>query len=293
MEWATSVRWSGLAWVVRIATADGIRFENPAYLVSHGLPTQSTNRCVLEQRLDTWSINGNPQHYAAAMNIGGVIAGDHEVYETHHNGLRVLVPALVLMRAFFRPTMYLLPRMFRPAPLDCFRHVDFSERVPAIRLLSSTWNDPSGRYGDLRSPISWMTFFPSGSQFAASVYENARMGRLAVTLPRARVRMAVQGRVHQGLFLATSATLLRATAEERPFDWACSQSSLIYERSPAPSKGSEALKLSNIPCHPDGTVDILHSEWAHLEPMLIDPAKRDRHLLDQRLLVSGAYSGAS
>jgi hypothetical protein len=188
MEWATGIRMSNRLWVATLMSKEGVREVTLDALVSSGLPSVRTERIVLEQEMGAWRETASNDYLVAfGMNEETLTSNCHAVYETQHGELRVLIPALVIMRTFFRPTQYLLPQMLLAQALDRVRFMDRSVSPPRVTFLRSTLRNLGARYGDLVTPISWMSVFPSAIAFAASPHLHARSGRIAVTLPAAMV----------------------------------------------------------------------------------------------------------
>src|SRR6185437_7821263 len=105
------------------------------------------------------------------------------------------------------------------------------------------WRNLGDRYGDVRTPIFWMSAFPSAMRFAGSVHLHARSGRIAVLLPEARVKIALQGRRHARCLYVTNATLLEIDALEEPMNWVTNHSKRIYRRVPVSSKSGSVLRV--------------------------------------------------
>lgn len=289
MEWASAIAWSDHGYIARIQNEAGVGAAPLKALVSRGLPKERRSRIVIETELRDWR-EADPLEYFRAFKIDCVapLAGQ-AVYETHCDRHRVLVPALALMRAFFRPTQYLLPMMFSPQALDRVRYLDFSHSPPRPEFLTRTWKNLGARYGDVTTPISWMSAFPSAADFAASVHLNARAGRIAVTLPSAKARIALQGLRTDGAFMTTYAAVLELSTTEAPLEFASSHPKMIYQRFVATRSGSSPiLRYPEIPLHQDGTVDLTDDEWRAIQMILFPSDKRRRATrLDARLIFDG------
>lgn len=258
-------------------------------VVSRGVPTERNSRSVISQQIAAWS-EVDPVEYLEAFDLRSASAAQpgHAVYATCHKQIRILIPALVILRAFFRPTRYLLAQMFEPQALDHVRYLDYAHSPPQVEFYGLTWRNLSDRHGDLRTPISWMSVFPSAMRFAASVHLHARSGRVAVTLPNARVKLAVQGRRQGSSLYATNATLLEIDALEEPMGWVTNHSSTIYRRAPVARTRSSVLRVTGIPSRSNGHVEVTDAEWTLIEPILLPTScSRRRIKLDQRGIFDG------
>jgi transposase len=290
MEWAQGIEACGRSFAARIVNTNAARVVLIRALVSDGLPTDRTSRIVVEQQLSGWREIA-PDEYCDVL-CGGHTAGiapGHAVYETASGNVRVLVPALAIMRMLFRPTEYLLPAMFSPQALDRVRILDVTTTPPRVEFFSKTWRDRVGGYSDRSTPISWMSAFPSAIRFAASVHINACAGRIAVSLPNATARLALQGRLQANTLFVTHGTLLELNAAESPLGWIKDHPLQIYKRATSIGKGPHrVLKDTEIALRPDGTVDLTDEEWDRIEPILLANRKILKpYSLDPRLLFDG------
>jgi len=291
VEWATRLESTLGKLVAKVVDAKGARQVSLERLVSGGMPRVRADRMVIEQQIESWCETDSAEYRRAlGLELPGIAAGDrHAVYVTQAGKCRVLTPALVLMRAFFRPTRYLLPQMFMPQALDRVRFLDTSKSPPKVEFYAATLRNLPPKHGDVKTPLLWMSAFPSAIGFAASVHRNALCGRLAVSLPSAKVRIALQGLCLQRLFLATNATLLEVEATEAPLEWAANHPRTVYRRSTFVSIGaSPVLQVSGIPRRADGSVDLTDEEWRLIEPVLFPSGKPCRPLrLDPRRVLDG------
>jgi hypothetical protein len=291
MEWAMAVRLAGSRFTVAALSKDGVKFRELGYLVSGGLPSRGTARLVTQQDFSRWTAVDQDEYLGAfGLSNSAALHNQHAVFETFSGPTRVLVPALVVMRALFRPTRYLLPRMFAPQALEHIRHVDMSGSSAVVRYRSDLWrNLEATRYGDVTGPLTWMTVFPSASRFAESVHRSALQGRLSLDLPHARAKIAMWGVPSQHCFLATTLTVLDLEALEPAMSWAGYQKSSIYTLTVGRTKGrSSVLTDPDIPMRSDGWVTLSNEEWNTVRPILL-PAKTQlkRFKLDPRLIFDG------
>lgn len=289
MEWAARIDNTIRGLGVQIVSTTSVRIEKPNSLVSSGLPDARAHRVVIDQELTTWR-EAEPRDYLMQFGFDESTSRRnlHAVYETKSNATRILIPALVLMRALFRPTRYLLPEMFRPQALDRIRFLDLSEPVPRVEFLPATLRNLPDRYGDVTTPIAWMSSFPSAMAFAASVHRFAMEGRIAVALPKAKMRLSFRGSVKRATFFATSAELLEVMATEAPLDWAAAHPRLVFRRATHVSETpSEVLRVA-LPLRSDGAVDVSDDEWRLIQPILCPPQKvKRRSRVDPRRVFDG------
>lgn len=289
MEWASGIEWSDKGYIARIEDEDKEWRVPLKKLVSSGVPDAKTTRIVVDQPLDTWC-ESDPAEYVHAFSSRLTPSSTgHAVYASAHEGIRSLVPALVFMRALFRPTRHLLPALCGPQALDRIRYSDFSQTPPIIKFYRKTWANLGRRYADVSTTVSWLSSFPSAVAFAGSVHLNAQLGRIAVTLPLARARLALRGVRAQGTLFATSAVLLELNATEKPFTWAEGHTLKIYKRNTSMVTGPfPILQSLAVPLRPDGSVDVTDEEWLAIAPVLIPKGNHHRFSAhNPRLLLDG------
>lgn len=289
MEWTAGIESSSNAFRAQVLNQGVTQIVDLKYLVSGGLPRERRSRTVVDGEMRDWK-EADPAEYLDAFSIARKTApNNHAVYETRNRQRRILIPALAIMRAFFRPAKYLLPRMFLPQPLDQVRFVDTSLSPPNVEFLAETLRNLGPKCGELKTPISWMSMFPSAIDFAGSVHLNARSGRIAVSFPAARVRIAFQGRRKESVLLVTNATLLGLDAVEQPIHWAANHPLKIYERASysIPTR-SPILQTGDIPVNGNGLPHLSDEEWNLIEPILFPPGEpRRKPKLSQRGLFDG------
>lgn len=145
---------------------------------------------------------------------------NHRVYSFLVGQYCVHMPALVLLRAFFRPFAAIAPALFSPRPLAdvCFPRDTVDWRIdwaiPITRGLASLSSHHEAAY-------AWVWTYPSGRTLWHSVYRCARAGVLGLLLPRATVELVVEGElVGDAELLASRCTFLRLTPTEKPFSLA-------------------------------------------------------------------------
>jgi transposase len=200
--------------------------------------------------------------------------------QTKSGDVKVLVPALALMRALLRPHTYVLAQMFQPHALDLVcRFIDGAPRPtrPWPRARMSAESQP------FLGSMTWMHCFPSARLAANSIYDRAREGWLDMELPGATVELSVSGIAQGQEILVTHLTVSTLEAEEKPFPFADTLSQRIDLRSenriassPKLGLNSEGFRLSD-------------AEWKLVGPLVTRSHARryaPRDVLDALLSVS-------
>lgn len=120
MELATDIEKQDRHFAASVIAARGGQRCIPAgELANGGLPRIGRSRCRVETTFEDWR-PASLGEYAAGLGISlpPEIDARHTVWSFKVKGARVLLPALALMRAFFRPAPVLFPYLFRPQSID-------------------------------------------------------------------------------------------------------------------------------------------------------------------------------
>ena len=152
MAWATGVSFNGLTWEAHFLEPDGTTSVGPlTRLASDGVAVES-GRC--RQQIDTdfgtWE-RVPAADYREALGIASQPdkAVNDVVFQIRHSRGRIVIPALVLIRAFFRPGREFIPEVFRHrtlrmeqlSPRQRIRR--FKGAAPLVVLLSLGLRDDS------------------------------------------------------------------------------------------------------------------------------------------------------
>ena len=256
-------------YLVEVATRGGTQLRDISSLVRAGLPTSARDRVGFSGRLDELRPT-DPQEYFEAFGLETPADAKirHQVYCCHDGDVRIVIPALAILRALFRPTHYFLPKVFYPNALERVRLVDFDRSPPGVTPLSVTWRDKA-RYGDLIGPLEWFSFYPSATQFLRSVYTNALGGGLAFELPSAAVKLSARGVRAGNTHFATIVTVLSLKPTEPPYPFAERRDVHLFRRATSVRSGrSPELCDPRVAKHADGSVDLTDGEWDQIEPLI-------------------------
>lgn len=167
-----------------------------AVLTQRGLPKRRKDRVLFETSFSRWEV-ASPDVYFTALSIElpAHVEVKHRVYRVlTADGLEVMVPALALMQAFFRPQAKVLTAAFSALNIDTQAFVDFVEEVPVVRTLFgagvfSTGHEDQGidRY------LKWLMTSRSGRICAQSAHTHALHGWLDLDLPQGDFRLGANG----------------------------------------------------------------------------------------------------
>ena len=241
-------------------------------LASHGLPTLATHRRKVATDFSRWtSVSGAP--YLKAFKLPRQDADGHEFFQFSADGIEFVVPALALMRAFFRPTRYVLPLMLLPQGIE---HICIPGDDNGHCGLSSSESWPSKRHTKDRAsgvlPLSWLYSFPSARGMCGSLHGHALAGHLGMSLPLAKAHAVLHGLKIGKSFYVTDFRIMSLDALEPPFDFAENHSRAIpfYSVNNKCVGGRRAKPLRDREVRPNqtGTFAVSDPEWDAIEPLL-------------------------
>ena len=299
MDWATGINIQNGRFTGGLLQADGSVVSAPLTdLTTKGVPTPSLKtKHVGEVAFSSW-IPSSAAEYLTAFGYHGFEkdGSNHEIFEATVAGKRVVVPALVFMRALFRPARYLLPEMFKAQVLDKFCFVDHTTQPARLNIDAFWFQDGYMQgYGEIEKPLSWMCFFPSANLMAASVHERALAGQISFAMPEGTAQVSFLGQAVGGVLFVTEMTIFSVHTDETPFEMATNHPQDILFREGAAARAQKLVEIGtaeqiDVPCHIDGSVELTDTEWAMVGPILLKGERAKGQQLSQRHIFEGILS---
>lgn len=272
-------------WAVGISASDPRAIETISSTGQHslidlkaaikdGIPSpKKSGRLVFEGEFSSWA-PGSAEEYLAGFGMALPEGREnrHEVFTLKAaNGATVHVPALVLMRAFFKPHRFLLPAVFSPAGLNLLSFVDYSTTPPSVVIDDAACAKhvaETFKGANKDRALIWLQFSKSAHKAAQSAFQNALVGKLGLVLPSGRTRIVFHGyRGGQHLY-ASKATLISVEIEEQD-NIAGTSEKIIFHALADPKWEPAACAISlQVPLHLDGSTRLTQAEWEYIEPIL-------------------------
>ncbi|WP_172161878.1 transposase [Paraburkholderia elongata] len=190
---------------------------------SHKVPVPTRTKGQAVTRFHDWDIV-NAAEYLQLAGLDTGIAGGHTIYAFTYGGLRFLVPAILVMKALFRPHATAFENLYRRSALDLML-----APVPAAGTMTAHLVRKSRKYNknpqSKRASIGyrWLYCFPSAREAWDSVYQSAVQGRIHVTMPKIQASIATKGLRVGDTLLVSNLTILSFESMETPFAWAGEQ----------------------------------------------------------------------
>lgn len=244
-------------------------------LATHGLP--ETDVCA--RNIDINLGDFKPvsfDEYAFAFNRPASDCSTHSTWSVINGKNRLVVPALVLMRALFRPGRVLMPQLFKPQSLDDVCGFSKNNGDYYVRL-----NRNLNKRGFTNlAPLSWFYCFPTARLAWASVYHAAKDGRLHIELPKASLKVAMRGMKVGCTIYVTHLGLLQIEALEEPAEFGAGHARQINVSTQSGKRyrnGKQAPE--SVPYQ-----KLTDAEWELVAPLLIRKAA-NRSVLESRSLL--------
>lgn len=298
MEWAQGVSALGRQLVVDVER-DGMQLQvHISELKDRGLPNDvSTRRSRLDIDFSEWSKVASNE-YCGAFGVPNdpSMQDRHLMFSSTIGKRRFLVPALVWIRALFRPCGRMLPLVFGPHFLDNVSRVEVSQR-PARAHLDTYWADfkSATRNSSSDDAVTWMRAYPSAANMAASVFSHALQGQIGIELPRGTARLVLNGRQIRDTLFVTQMSVLAVETNEEPFGiFNGTKSRFVLRGTSSENISANAIHsgdIISIPAHPDNSTDLTDNEWEALRP-LFQTRKRPQ-LIDHRAILDGLLTKLS
>jgi hypothetical protein len=116
-----------------------------------------------------------------------------EVYAVNHQGLRLVVPAIVFCKALFAPNATTFEYLYRPSGIDLLPAPVRRPTGMAVILIPRIirQHDPISKSNMAR--LQWLYCFPSARAAFDSVYFNAARGAIGLELPKNLRRHLISG----------------------------------------------------------------------------------------------------
>lgn len=281
MEWATGLSVQNGELMAEFAASSGRKkVADLPSLAIRGLPSSATHRRKVCTDFSTWkSVSGISYLNAFTRRHQGT--QNHQFFQFSDGGVDFVVPALALMRAFFRPTKFVLPEMFLPQGIE---HICIPGNNSAHCELAPSQSWAVKRRTKKRAsgflPLSWLFSFPSARAMCESLHSHAIAGRLGMSLPTAKVQAVVRGRKLKNSFYVTELRLISLDALESPFDFAAMHCTTIpfysVKNLCRDGKRLEPLRDSTMRHRPNGEFAVSDQEWKLIEPLLTPKLNKHR-----------------
>lgn len=290
MEWVDSVKRGADGWEFEVVASNGQRRacltkELPDCARSLRQPGAQRHKVMLNLQTAKYV---SAQDYLNGLNFTQTVSDKHQVYAFEVGRTRYLIPAIVLMRAFFRPfAPDLIKLLYLPQGLSLLCVPDLNSEKSTVKVFKGMW--PNGTYQrpSMLAALSWMSCFPSANQMWHSVLMNAWNGALGLALPIGRAKLVLRGKVIGEDVFVTEVCLVSVETDEVPYAFAGAHPRSISFHDAL--QGAEAWRKR--PPKSDASLEhrrgrvLSDEEWDAIRPIV--EGKRPTRKLNLRYVVDG------
>jgi hypothetical protein len=280
----------------RLVSVDGaIEWIDIQSVWQHKLPIPLRTRASAVTNLHEWKV-ADTAEYLSLAGLDAGMAGGHTTYAFNYEGLRFLVPSILVLKALFRPNATVFEYLYRPSALDLLLAPVSDADTMTVRVLPRRMRQHVPLGATSFSRLQWLYCFPSAREAWDSVYGNAVRGKIEVATPRICANVAMKGMLSSGTVLVSSLTFNSFEPAESPFTWAGEQprqfdfSTDVGAPLPFPTLKKEAIVQG-----PNGW-ELSDDEWSSIEHLFPTGSKlhsgaRARSLVSAILTKLGSGSG--
>lgn len=268
-----------MVWIVEIRSAERkavlLEGQRPrkvelSALSKTGLPTAAgRKRLAFQGEFKDWTVSLSDSDWASYLSAYGVTppTGAHQLhvlYRLEHKGLQLVVPALAFMRAFFKPSAYLLEKMFSPANVDSVSFVDHGSKVSNVVVDDTElrWRVRAVRSGvNKESCIRWLQLSRSARAMAQSVHLMATNGMLGFSMPGGWYRMVVHGVQKGNAFFVNHVSLVDVVCGASDSLTGAPEQYIFHEAAKQARQPLASTTDYQVSTHQDGSTATTNAEW--------------------------------
>lgn len=284
-----------MVWIVEIRSVErkavllegqSLRKIELGELSKTGLPTApARQRLAFQGEFKEWKVSGSDADWANYLSAYGVtpppqLKQRQLVFRLEHHGLQLVVPALALMRTFFKPCAYLLEKMFTPANVDGVSFVDQSNGIANVVIDDTAlgWRVRALQSGvNKENCVRWLQLSRSARTMAQSVHTMAANGALGFCMPNGRFRMVVHGLKKGPVLYVNQVSLVDVVCEASDSQTDAPAHYVFHEGAKEVREPLASTSDYQVPTHPDGSTATTDTEWQALGGIL--KAKGNRRVI--------------
>lgn len=275
-----------MVWIVEIRAAERkavllegqtLRKIELGELSKTGLPTAAARqRLAFQGEFKDWTATRSDADWAAYLSAYGVtpppkLEQRQVFFRLEHQGLQLVVPALAFMRAFFKPSAYLLEKMFTPANVDGVSFVDHGSGIANVVIDDTAlgWRVRALQSGvNKENCVRWLQLSRSARAMAQSVHIMAGKGVLGFCMPGGRFRMVVHGEKKGEVLYVNQVSLVDVVCEASDSLTDAPAHYVFHEGAKEVREPLASTSDYQVPTHPDGSTATTNTEWKVLGNIL-------------------------
>lgn len=185
--------------------------------------------------------------YLAAVGIPSEFGANQTCFSTLHGGMKMVIPSSILLSALITDLSTIGDRLLRPGSLNQVAQaiaangsieMVFGKRLP--------YESKSHQHKNACRRYEWLSCFPTARKFWASVHHHARLGRMAIDLPKALVDISLTGFRTNGVAYITRARVSKIAPNEAPLEFALGSAHACYQLDRATIAAKKNLQTNRI-----------------------------------------------
>jgi hypothetical protein len=229
------------------------------------MPVSSTSRMSGTTCFSRWKLV-DATEYLSEMAIEADPADNrHQIFEVDHNGLRLVLPAILVLKALFKPSATVFEYLFRPSGMDMLLAPKHANGSMSVVLLPQRIRQHVPVGDTTFERFQWLYCFPSAQASFYSVYGYATSGIVGLKLPKAEVDIWLKGRLIGNRFFASNLNIARCAPLEAPFDWAGWQPKGFRLKCPPTSEQLNPILVDSELIEGPAGWELSDEEWALVE----------------------------
>lgn len=202
-------------------------------------------------------------------------ANRHQIFEVDHNGLCLVIPAILVLKALFKPNATVFEYLFRPSGLDMLLAPKDANGSTSVVLLPQRIRQHVPLRDTTFERLQWLYCFPSARAAFNSVYRHAASGLVGVSLPKAEADIWLKGRLSGSKFFASGFNIRGCVPLEAPFDWAGRQPQDFRLKCRVTSEQLNPILVDSDIIEGPAGLQLSNEEWTNVEH-LFPPGPRLR-----------------
>ena len=242
-----------------------------------GLPTApARQRLAFQGEFKDWTASRSDADWAAYLGAYCVTPPPkmelrQVVFRLEHQDLHLVVPALAFMRAFFKPSAYLLEKMFTPANVDGVSFVDHGNGIANVVIDDTAlgWRVRALQSGvNKENCVRWLQLSRSARAMAQSVHIMAANGVLGFCMPSGQFRMVAHGVKKGQVLYVNQVSLVDVVCEASDSMTGAPEIHIFHEAAKQVRRPLATTADYQVPIHLDGSTSTTDAEWQVLSDIL-------------------------
>lgn len=281
-EWLTGFVFREKRLMARICNAQGVtEFIDPAELTTRGVPSEKRGRKRFELDFSRFVPVDSGEYVSHFGLMDNADANCQRCWEIRADGLRLLVPTLVLVRALVRPNKLLLARALIAPGIKSV--VTLTPDQKELLFFQLPLGGMQRLASSVQTQLRWLLSSPSALKMQGTLSKSVVIdGRLDCSMPVGRLSCVVRGpRVDDTVYVTDITPLALSNSDGADTDTLTFHASLeVYGGGAAVADSRNCF----VPARADGQSSLTDSEWDSVFQILQSKRNVRERTLNRRAL---------